>query len=849
METVSYLNVGGTDYELADKQARNNIDLKADKTALEKVASGSPAGVYDNLSTLQSDEEADKTKIYITKDDGNWCYWNGSAWAKGGVYQATKLDNNSVSVNMLNFIERKGNIFTIENYEDGKAISASAIFDIPGSKLSDYLPVEEGETYIFYSVNVALYDSNKAFQKVVVSNSEEAPALNPSGDTNLCKITIPASTKYLRLASPNSAFSGLYLVNIKEPITKENKYKINISLEKEINTNSIKEKSIDTDKLAFYIRKGNLINTKDCIVGKTINVTNGYVSYADNSGEFITGFIAVNPNKKYKTYSLKLAYFNKDKELISGLFITSGDHVQVVTTPDDCYYVRVASNKSTLNTAYFSELGDINTTNKISYLNPKGLESKEAYIKENNLTFVTNKGELFNQDTKIDGVSFFYGDTLTYVEQSGEGVSDFILVKPNTTYCFYVLLVAWFDENMEFISFTEPNGTEDIHRFEATSPSNAKYARITYNIGALNYITMYEKTETNKNVRYEILENSFSTNYDEFLSKPPTMPKLQEENNFDSSFGNECYFLGRWEKRNLNGVSVIYTGYTGSKIYTKLQNATSVTFNFMSSTSMAYKINGSEYKYVVGSSLTINGLSSKVDNYIEIVINSLSTSTFYSDNGAGFKNITTDGNAIAVAPKERTVLIYGDSITQGYNIKGDGKTNYELNYANLMAQMLRVRVVPVGIGGIGFTHSGGDFKPVKGDTDYSNSDYIMETSYIDYMRNGKKEQSQYPDIIIVELGTNDNLTNRDDVALNVIKRIQNKYPGIPIFGLIPFNGTNASILKEVYNSCENVITVEANKYVITIADWVHPDIEGSKVIAKNLSNFLLNYFGKSYFLV
>lgn len=849
METISYLNVGGSDYELVDKQARNDIELKADKTALEKVVSGSPAGVYTNLAALQGVEDIDKTKIYLTKDDGNWCYWNGSAWAKGGVYQATKIDNNSISVNMINYIKRKGNLFTTENAEIGKAIGDSNVYDNGGYSISDYLPVEEGETYIFYSVNIALYDSNKAFQKVVKSNSEEAPSLSDKGDYNICKIVIQNGTKYLRLSAPNNSFKNLYLVNIKEPTGTIKSYKLDIDIQKDINSDDIKENIIDTNKLDFFIRKGNLVNPTDYTIGLNMYEYYGYVFQNYNESNFTTGFIPVKPNTKYKTFSLYVIYFNKDKEVISLYTIATSNHVEVIITPDDCYYVRLTSNKSTLDSVSFYELGDVNTNNRISYLNPKGLESKEAYIKENNLTFVTNKGELFNQDTRLDGISFTNGDTLTYVENSVEGVSDFILVKPNTTYCFYVLLVAWFDENMEFISFSLPTGTEDIHRFEATSPDNARYARITYSLGALNYITMYEKTETNKYARYEIKENTFTIDYDEFLSKPPTMPRLQEENNYDTNFGNECYFLGRWEKRNLSGVDVIYTGYTGSKIYTKLQNATSATFNFLNNTSVAYKINGSEYKYSIGDTLSINGLSSKVDNYIEIVINSLSTSTFYSDNGAGFKNVATDGTAIAVAPKERTILIYGDSITQGYNIKGDGKTNYELNYANLMAQMLRVRIVPVGIGGIGYTNPGGDFKPIKGDDDYSNSNYVMENSYVDYMRNGVKEKSQYPDIIVIELGTNGNLTNRKDVAVNVISRIQNKYPGIPIFGLLPFNGTNASILKEAYNSCNNVITVETNKYVITIADWVHPDIEGSKVIAKNLSNFLLNYFGKSYFLI
>lgn len=849
MDTISYFNIGGTDYELADGEARKNI--KETEAKIQSIASGSPAGTFKDLAALQSAEEVDKSKIYITLDNGNWNYWNGSAWVPGGVYQATDLgiDNNSISVNKLNFIERKGNIFTTENSVVGKAISSDTVYDNSNYTLSDYLPVEEGETYIFYSVNLALYDSNKAFQKCVLSNSEEAPVLNPDGDINLCKITIKSGTKYLRLSAPNNAFKNLYLVNIKEPAGTEKSYKLNIDIQKNIMPSDIKENIIDTNKLDFFIRKGNLVNPKDYEIGLNFYLHNNYVFWQYNESNFTTGFIPVKPNTKYRTFSLYAIYFNQDKEILSGYQISTSNHVETITTPNDCYYVRLASNISTLNSIYFYELGDLNFNNRISYLNPKGLKSKEAYVAEENINFVDKRGELFDKNNKLDGVTFFNGDTLNYTESMTEGVSDFILVKPSTTYSFYVLLVAWFDENMEFISFSLPDGEEDIHRFEATSPANAKYARITYSIQALNHITMYEKAEIDKNNRSEVKEGILNTNYDDFLSKYPTMPKFAEEDNYDSNFGNECYFLGRWEKRNLSSTDVIYTGYTGSKIYTKLKNATNATFNFLNNVSVVYKVNGSEYKYSTSSSLTINNLNSAVDNYIEIVINSMSTNTFFADNGVGFKNIQTNGTAIAVAPKERTVLIYGDSITQGYNIKGDGKTNYELNFANLLSQMLRVRVVPVGIGGIGYTNPGGDFKPVKGDNDYSNSNYVMETSYVDYMRNGVKEQSQYPDFIIIELGTNGDLTDRKDIVVNVVNRIQNKYPGIPIFGLLSFNGTNADILKEAYNSCNNVIVVEANKYVVSISDWVHPDTEGSKVIAKNLGNFLLNYFGKSYFLV
>nr|DAF22525.1 MAG TPA: GDSL like Lipase Acylhydrolase [Caudoviricetes sp.] len=87
IETVNNIkiNLGGT-------QGPMGI-TRAEFDALNK---GGPAGVYDNLATLQSAENTDKTRIYLTTDNGNWNYWNGSAWVSGGVYQANEIDNFSI---------------------------------------------------------------------------------------------------------------------------------------------------------------------------------------------------------------------------------------------------------------------------------------------------------------------------------------------------------------------------------------------------------------------------------------------------------------------------------------------------------------------------------------------------------------------------------------------------------------------------------------------------------------------------------------------------------------------------------------------------------------------------------
>ena len=121
METVSYLNVGGSDYELTDLKARQEI---------ESLASGSPIGTFADLATLQAAENTDKTRIYLTLDNGHWNYWNGSAWASGGVYLSSLPDKT----------------LTIS----GQAADAKAVRDYL-SKYSDHLAINSINTSFEYN--------------------------------------------------------------------------------------------------------------------------------------------------------------------------------------------------------------------------------------------------------------------------------------------------------------------------------------------------------------------------------------------------------------------------------------------------------------------------------------------------------------------------------------------------------------------------------------------------------------------------------------------------------------------------------------------------------------------------
>ena len=67
------------------------------ESELSNVASGSPKGVYDTLSDLESAYPTGTTGIYVVSANGHWYYWNGNAWTDGGTYLSSAPDSNLIN--------------------------------------------------------------------------------------------------------------------------------------------------------------------------------------------------------------------------------------------------------------------------------------------------------------------------------------------------------------------------------------------------------------------------------------------------------------------------------------------------------------------------------------------------------------------------------------------------------------------------------------------------------------------------------------------------------------------------------------------------------------------------------
>lgn len=132
-------------------QKADSATVTAIQSQVTGLASGSPAGTYADLAALIA-ADPDHSKIYITLDDGKWCYHNGSAWVAGGVYQATAIADGSVSPAKTSFFDNISyNLFNKADALDGYILSNNPALGLAASAtaiFSGLMPVVNGKTYL-----------------------------------------------------------------------------------------------------------------------------------------------------------------------------------------------------------------------------------------------------------------------------------------------------------------------------------------------------------------------------------------------------------------------------------------------------------------------------------------------------------------------------------------------------------------------------------------------------------------------------------------------------------------------------------------------------------------------------
>ena len=83
-------------YNVLDNKINESVAILNNR--ISSVASGAP------IAVSSTDSMTDHDRIYVLTSDGNWYFWNGSAWVSGGVYQASQStdDVEGLTYNQVN---------------------------------------------------------------------------------------------------------------------------------------------------------------------------------------------------------------------------------------------------------------------------------------------------------------------------------------------------------------------------------------------------------------------------------------------------------------------------------------------------------------------------------------------------------------------------------------------------------------------------------------------------------------------------------------------------------------------------------------------------------------------------
>ena len=306
-----------------------NADIEKLSGMVENLTDGSPKGVYANLNALKIAKPTGDTGIYITSDDGKWCYWNGSEWMQGGNYQSTGIGENTITRNMMAFpvgsAFKTSNLFNKDKAERGKYVNevgnVAGILDGTDRCASEFIPVLGGVTYTASDsfTHYAFYTADKSFIK-------QSPVPTKTFIT-------PSIACYVRLTIYTSQLEEFSLEK-GGTASKGNPYYQAVIGDRYITDGMLANKYLSCSHSI------NLFNKDTAIKDKYVVWGNGQLNTPLDEGEFYASdFIEVKPSTTYTVRHLsQCAFYDENYVYIKGM---NSGQPNTFTTPANARYFRI----------------------------------------------------------------------------------------------------------------------------------------------------------------------------------------------------------------------------------------------------------------------------------------------------------------------------------------------------------------------------------------------------------------------------------------------------------------------------------------------------------------------------
>ena len=306
--------------------------------------------------------------------------------------------------------------------------------------------------------------------------------------------------------------------------------------------------------------------------------------------------------------------------------------------------------------------------------------------------------------------------------------------------------------------------------------------------------------------------------------------------------GSDDHFTlsGRWFEKVINGETAWVTVNQGAMIHFRTEGAESAKLRFTEISRLetpyyAYIVDGGEpvrKKITDGSIL----LPDRGKHEICVVIDGITEreDKWYGEIGVAFHGIECDGRVRGTAPKQKTILFIGDSITEGIMTLSDHAVS-DYNSAThsfpwYTAKNLDAEPYFVGFGGSGIVAEG-SFQTNSVALDY-------------YSVSRPIPESDMPDcsLAVINTGTNDHGVESDvftEGYRELLLKVHDRYPDAKVVCMIPFNQSHAGDIRSAAKDYSWCHIVETEGWEISYSDeGLHPDAAGSKVIGDNLAEYI-----------
>ncbi|MBO4219695.1 MAG: hypothetical protein J5933_02070 [Clostridia bacterium] len=311
----------------------------------------------------------------------------------------------------------------------------------------------------------------------------------------------------------------------------------------------------------------------------------------------------------------------------------------------------------------------------------------------------------------------------------------------------------------------------------------------------------------------------------------------------------KAFFSGRWYEKEIDGVNHMVTTTDGAQLFLLTEGTEKLVLSFTSidrrgTPYIAVSVDGSDPERVLITEAEIE-LPDKERHAVRIFADGLHEmeSKWIEEIGFALRSIDVDegGRFRGIVPQNKLVFFYGDSITEGIAILGNGKSS-DFNSATAAFPYQCCQELGAIPYYIGYSASGllshGYFRSMK-----IAMEKLSLKRDIDY--------SLIPDLIVINHGCNDGGTPSEEFCTameETLTRLIEMYPGVPIAYMIPIKGALADEIIKTAEKFDIVSVIETKDWELTtFTDGVHPDVECSKKIGSYLAEALRNLYGSDFF--